>query len=751
MNFSTLKSLSIPEGKVTKIQSGGKTLWQEKAEVIAPKFNYVSLGDSIAAGHRIDKNWDYKYSWGRQYKRDEDLPAFPTVNEANAFMEQWIKDNKEDIDAGFITYTTTPHEKWVENPITEEREFEGYCYHYYWHTSTKIAENSYTDLVRKKLQSIYGENNVTATSFAVSGSLVYENSKDPSDPSPRSLYDILDDPMVMNYLPNANLVTISIGANVVLGPALDIIPSFLMNGVDLSATEATIENSLRQLADPNYQYSYIKLFRKLAAKNPNAKYVFSTVYNPVKYMYLDRGTWDKDFKDGFFGNWLNNLPQITVGGWEADREIKKLILDTELLVNIRNRVNGYGNWEGFSEWAKRYLETGGVSADGTPYLGLRQVIINAIDEIKKNPTKYSADINPDNFVYTDTYELFNTVPDRQGAGEVHFNDLVNMQLTRGYDANDLPWDNLWGNEEGSTKEEKQYNYWSKVIKKHTSASGIDFNGIVIDLAPDLINKIISVAFDPHPRTDGHYLYYRSIFDTLGWQPLHTISYSANGGTGTMSPQRVINHSIANNVSRRIYSLTNPNKFSPMAHYHFLNWKSSYNSTYSNRDAIYVTDNITLTAQWAINTNTLTVIQGVSDEVEIAKLFDRDYKNRQLYINGFAKALDDRYHWDAPLKNTQTYEVPYGEIIKMMVSGNVERTFPIGNLKKPNCPIKQYNGTEYVTQTVANIAEAEFYMPDRDVTIEFHFDFAAGVPYSHSYWIGYINDKDLNVTFSGRNS
>lgn len=691
MNFSTLKSLNIPEGKVTKIQSGGRTLWQEKAEVIVSKFNYVSLGDSIAAGHMIDDTW----APGDQYGHN------------------------------------------ATNP------------------STYIYPGTYTDFMRKYLYGIYGESNVDAVSYARSGSMIEFNSNDPNkDPKKdnRSLYWVVkNDEKVKEAIRNADLITISIGGNDVLNPVEvhpELATNYLLNGTGLNELGAPVEEILKRTADDENEISYWSLLNALnELVKDTAKVLFTTQYNPMKYLHIDRGTWDAEYQDGFFAPLFSYIPVMTILGWEIDRDIKKWILTQSPLSGIIDRINGHKDAGIISlgEWVGGYLETGHTSN----ITGEKIPPIN--ETIRDRVTKFQK-INP-NFQYSEMYELFDAVPDRDGAGEVHHNDLVNLQVTKGYSLANVVWSPLW-EEQGYVSGDK---YWADVISKcfdiDTTALRFSVNNeklreMVIE---PMFEIIVHPLVDVHPRIDGHYVMYRSFMDTLGWQKLNTITFNANGGTGTMSPQRVINHSIANNVSRRIYSLTNPNKFTPPTHYHFLNWKASYNSTYSNREAIYVTGDITLTAQWAINTNTLTVIQGLNDEIEYIKLYDRDYKNRKLYINGFAKALDNKHNWDAPLKDTQTYEVPYGQIIKMMVSGNVERTFPIGDLKKPNCPIKQYNGIEYVTQTVANIAEAEFYMPDRDVTIEFHFDFVAGVPYSHSYWIGYISDKDLNVTFSGRNS
>lgn len=690
-NFPTLKGFSIPEGKVVKVMVDGVPLWEvadEPADPPVQKFNYVSLGDSIAVGHRIDENWETDYGWDAQYR-------------------------KTDPKTGKV------------------------------HMETVIVPNCYTDKISKYLQGVYGEGNVLTKSFAVSGSMIFRKHGDN-----RSLMEVIEDDVVNQALSKANLVTISIGANTILEPALDIAPSFLMEGIDLTDTERQIEDALRDLANPNYEYSYKKLFDKLREINSSAQYVFTTVHNPMKYLYIDRGSYDKDFRDGFFGTWLDTIPQMSVAGLEVDREIKKLILDTELISDIRTRVNGDGaGWEGISAWTERYVETGGVSANGETYPGLNQVIRKAIK-----------DYNNPNFSVSEIHELFDTVPDRQGAGEVHYNDLVNMQITRGYDANDLDWSELWGEAEGSTVKEKISNYWMGIIDEYLDGFSFDFEGLMAEMEPIIVDHILSKAFDPHPRTDGHYAMYRSFVDTLGREPLNTITFKANGGTGTMAVQKVLDASVINGVSKRVYSIINANAFTPPAHYHLAGWKASNGNSYSDKQAIYVPNDIVLDAQWKINTHTLTVIQGAT-EATYAKLYVRDYPNRQLSVGDypiFPNSSKDT--WNKILSNTETFEVAYGQPIKMVVTGNVEwiSDLHLGSAPRPNCSISQYNGTTYVALGTNKVAEASFTMPDRDITIEYHFNYSANVttvypsPYSHSYWLGYIRDKSLAVTYSGSN-
>jgi hypothetical protein len=111
--------------------------------------------------------------------------------------------------------------------------------------------------------------------------------------------------------------------------------------------------------------------------------------------------------------------------------------------------------------------------------------------------------------------------------------------------------------------------------------------------------------------------------------------------------------------------------------------------------------------------------------------------------------NDKTSWDLPLKDTQTFEVAYGETVRMTVKGNVEKIISDG--PKPNCTISQYDGTDYTQEVEAKIAKAEFKMPDRNITIEYHFKMHANYRYSHSYWCGYIGDNNLAVTYSGRDS
>jgi hypothetical protein len=63
--FNKVKQVKIPQGYVQNIRADGESLWH-RADV-EPAFRYVSLGDSIAAGHSIDSNWATDYGTESQY------------------------------------------------------------------------------------------------------------------------------------------------------------------------------------------------------------------------------------------------------------------------------------------------------------------------------------------------------------------------------------------------------------------------------------------------------------------------------------------------------------------------------------------------------------------------------------------------------------------------------------------------------------------------------------------------------------
>lgn len=437
-NFSTVSSVFIPEGAVREIIADGVVLWSSDL------MRYVSLGDSIAAGHTIDDNWDAHYGTRSQYGES-----------GNA--------------------------------------------------STVIVPNSYTDLIRGGLMAAHGEKRVSAVSFARSGDRVLD------------LIPKLDHEAVRNAIGKADLVTVCIGANDILGPALNSIEAYIRDGrPTLAALGTEISANLAVLADDANPNSFKALFDKLKGINPNAKYTFTTIYNPYKYLWVDYG------QDGFFGPLLSVIPNMdidvdkTIEGmfgigdlgyyrpksifdWEwvsielnidLDDIIKDAILETPLFEMVFDRVNCVG------DWAEEY--------------------INALNDVLKSKI---AAAGP-NFTIADVKAAFDRVPDRPIPAERHYNDLVNVEFTRGYDTAEMDWGALW---RGSDP----YSFWWDLAAKHLYWSNalpstnpfdyvsFDSGAFVSDLVAQVVEKVIVPDIDPHPETYGHEVAALVFGDALG--------------------------------------------------------------------------------------------------------------------------------------------------------------------------------------------------------------------------------------------
>jgi lysophospholipase L1-like esterase len=436
IDFSKMSSFAIPEGEVVKIEVDGVVIWQRYAH------RYISLGDSIAAGHSINDDWANNYGERTQYG---------------------VNGNK----------------------------------------STVIVPNSYTDLIHKDLSGEYN-NSVSTKSFARSGDKI-------SDLLNKLRANNGNNP-VANLIRNANLVTICIGANDILSHVYPEIMPYIETG-DLSSLESNVEASLLAVKTDSNANSYTALFNELNNINPKAKYVFTTVYNPYKYLWIEEGRngffkpvidtipdWvidvDKIIEDMFLGGTDLSYYDLTKFEWvsiELDLHIGDFIKDSLLGVPIVqqlfDRVNGLG------DWVEKYIE-GTNNFDG----------LNRI--LKQKISSYQ---NP-NFVVADTKALFDTYPDRTPniAGDIEYNDLVNVEFTRGYTTGTMDWGALWRDKYG----DDYGSYWRDFIWKYLSFSNalpslnvwdyvsFDMGGFAEKLVEETVNKVIVPNIDPHPETYG---------------------------------------------------------------------------------------------------------------------------------------------------------------------------------------------------------------------------------------------------------
>lgn len=510
MDFSTLRGLTIPEGPVKSLAIDGVDVWHRK-------FSYVSLGDSIAAGHFI---------------RNEERLNIPRCWE-------WQYGDYKEKDAN-------------GNIIAE-----------FHNDSTELISGCYTDLIRAKLEEKYGSNHVKVTTYARSGD------------TNTDLRAKLEHEKVQNDIAKAELVTVCIGANTVLGKAITQIGDFITKGAPtLQDLEKEFNKELEEggegfkllEAGETVTGSYRNIFAKLASinKNPNAKFVFTTVYNPYKYLWLDPSTDDNNYTNGYFGPTCSIAPNIEVVNPLTGNDIidvRKFIYTFEVSIPdiggsvslklLTQRVNDpfkdypeYWEQEGcgrftLAEWVEKQVTS------------INTALADAIEWARDKDNG----MGDERFILADTKSVFDSVPDNLIASNRHYSDLVNVELVRGETALTLNWGELHDTWEGNSLIENAKN-----------------------IVWDTVFKVVMPDLDPHPEGYGQYAMYRSfadalacVDDTFGWESLVNITYNANGGSGDMDTQKVLGAYNGNAVN----FMLNPNAFaSTKTGYYFSGWNTA---------------------------------------------------------------------------------------------------------------------------------------------------------------------------------
>lgn len=127
---------------------------------------------------------------------------------------------------------------------------------------TNFNQGSYAQRFKAMLENEYGASNVSAISYAKSGE------------STTSLLPKLDEEEIQNAIREADVLTICIGANDILGPANEGIGDFIFYGTDISG----------DLADglDVFSTNFPQILSKINALNPNCIKIFTNVYNPYK-------------------------------------------------------------------------------------------------------------------------------------------------------------------------------------------------------------------------------------------------------------------------------------------------------------------------------------------------------------------------------------------------------------------------------------------------------------------------------------
>ncbi len=117
---------------------------------------------------------------------------------------------------------------------------------------------------------------------------------DPDAPSAR--FPARTNREVLTALENARVITVCIGANNVLVPAIDLLPKYIAGEIPYNVLEATTRIHLLGAGTPGVE-GYKKgladeipeLLARLHAVSPEAEIVFSTIYNPYRKLDVGEG------------------------------------------------------------------------------------------------------------------------------------------------------------------------------------------------------------------------------------------------------------------------------------------------------------------------------------------------------------------------------------------------------------------------------------------------------------------------------
>lgn len=591
MRFADVTAVSIPEGIVERITRGDTVLWE------AAGFRYVSMGDSIAAGHSIDENWASDYGEGSQYGKNGN-------------------------------------------------------------TETFIVPGCYTALIRDELPS-RASGRTVATSFARSGDTVAD------------LIAKLSHDGVAAAVRRAKLVTICIGANDILATAMSHLDDYITAG-DLSVIGAEVEANLARLDNDADAGSYKALLDRLTELNPTATIVFTTVYNPYRYLWIEEG------HHGFFEPLMDAIPDMEFGGVDFDSFIKDSILGTPIVQQLFDRVNGLG------DWAEAYITR-----------------LNAILR-----AKVAAHENG-NIAVADTKALFDCVPDREVAAPYHYNDLVSVEYTRGYDYHQMNWGRMYGDGGTATS------YWTGMFSKH----GLDITAIAEEFVSDTATKVVTPDVDPHPETRGHYMLFRSFEDALGWQALdrHAITYAANGGSGSTAATQALGvDGLAAFVNVAACG------FSPAEGYYFTGWVDAAGAAYAAGQQVGLTGDLALSAQWSniyyIRYDAYAASDSILTSSDTGKM---DYY--ALVVGGEWKDKFGKFSNDSIY-----YQVPYGTQVIVVANDSAK------------------NEQSYVARNGERVTEkGNSSMYTFTLTGNVRVRFEANKYYSgitlHEYWVGHVYD------------
>lgn len=570
-------------------------------------------------------------------------------------------------------------------------------------TSTRIVSGNYTDLLIKKLQSKYGTNNVGYVSYARSGA------------TNKYLRDQLNDPEVENAVANADLVTISTGANTLLETlGGDALPNFALYGAPtLVKISDDMDAGLKVISSGVDTYgSYLNIIAKIQElnQNPDAKFVIKTVHNPYKYFWAAESTKNGvpgggSYTDGFFGPLFWAVPDIEAFGWNCREYVYKYEIEGMSLEKICKRINDPAG-EGWS--LADFVEQ--------KIIMLNNVIKSVIDETRKTDKR---------FILADSKSVWDSYPDDHLRGHDTYSTLLNVEITRERNIEEMNWRSFWDG-----------------IFNGLSASDIingDISGIMESLYASLAAVFVPDA-DPHPKENGHYVDYRTFADALGLEELsrYQITMNANFDMDNLnesSDDTVTQIVVSTGYNRSgtpidAFTFLQPLPFvHPTAGYRFTGWNG-----YSDKQGIFLSSDKTIFAQWSnkykITYRKYCGVWGVTPANETGTV-DKDGSPYYLVMQvegNTVPHLNDKFtngNWSP----TREYNATYNDslYIQLINTGS----YDLGEVH-----IIDASGYD---QIVAGPAEYVHYtLPSKiqwDLDIEFHWQRTVGEWLeAQSYWI-----------------
>lgn len=256
------------------------------------------------------------------------------------------------------------------------------------------VDNCYVDLIGKELSKTY---NTSVYNYAYSGDTCqdlinyigefydYDNNVVKNGETVSESYPALTNAQIYNSVKNANIITVCIGANNVLGGAFKLMTGFLgLTTPEVTRAEMEAQLKIQILGSEEQNIKGLKaefneLLNILDRLNPNAYIYFTNVYNPYKVLIGDSLLLDglKGFKPKFTQENLNIISEV------ADIAIG-----------------------------------GGVDSTGESFTGINNVIKDAIDSYNENHAG-------ERFKYIQTKEVFDSK--YSASNKLEYNNYVNTR------------------------------------------------------------------------------------------------------------------------------------------------------------------------------------------------------------------------------------------------------------------------------------------------------------------------------------